>query len=535
MSNSLVHQRPLARYARRLAASGAALTLSVTGISLPASAAQAPCPSPNVLAASGAELLRVSTLDVRSLGVDLPPLSDNRLSTSNSAVAGMSATKSRAAADLYQGDVPLDMLGLPVTPGKEVTQSAPPHHDKPATGVVADRDLGLVRTGAGELAAHARWPKHIGCGEGAGPITSTYSAITDAAVLPGGLQPGASSPSLLAIPKTAFTETGADIVRTKAGTSGIAARAATGLEDMLLMAGTPASSRIRVINAPSLKVSTDGTKKNASVDYTSPVLEITKPGGKTVRLDTPDKSVEFGLPSRSIMEGGGPLSGNPLSGLLSPLLSQLGLPGLGSQPKLEGIVPPKLPVALDPSLPTPGLADAGLPDVGLDGLGVPDLGLEALPVPQGITAAPADLDEVLTVRISLGHVEAHVYPRAVVAEASSARIQVFAKVPGQTARIPVLDAGIGLLSAGVAVPEMVVYAEAAESNGAGDSLDGATAPAAAPEEKHDVAPTSGSLPLTGTGGVLTLIGVGIATILVGRGIYLLAHRRSATTTDPDIS
>lgn len=531
MSNSFVHQRPLARYARRLAASGAALTLSVTGISLPASAAQAPCPSPNVLAASGAELMRVSTLDVRSLGVDLPPLSDNRLSTSNSAVASMSATKARAVADLYQGDVPLDKLGLPVTPGKEVTQTAPPHHSKPATGVVADRDLALVRTGAGELSAHARWPKHIGCGEGAGPITSTYSAITDAAVLPGGLQPGSSSPSLLSIPKTAFTETGADIVNTNAGTSGIAARATAGLEDILLMAGTPAGSRIRVIDAPSLKVATDGTKKNASVDYTSPVLEITKPGGKKVRLDAPDKSVEFGLPSRSIMEGGGPLSGNPLSGLLSPLLSQLGLPGLGSQPKLEGIVPPQLPIALDPSLPTPGLAGTGLPDVGADSLGVPSLGLEALPVPQGITAVPADLDEVLTVRISLGHVEAHVYPRAVVAEASSARIQVFAKVPGKEARIPVLDAGIGLLSAGVAAPEMVIYSEAAESNGSGESVNGGTAPASVPEEKHDVAPTSGSLPLTGTGGVLTLIGVGIATILVGRGIYLLARRRGTTTAE----
>ncbi|HEY1177167.1 MAG TPA: hypothetical protein VGF17_13505, partial [Phytomonospora sp.] len=349
MSYSFVQQRPLARYARRLAASGAALTLSVTGIALPGASAEAACVTPNVLAASGAELMRLSTLDVRSLGVDLPPLSDNRLSTSGSAVASLSATKARATADLYQGDVPLEKLGLPVTPGKEIVQTAPPHHNKPATGVVADRDLALVRTGAGELSAHAQWSRHLGCGEGAGPITSTYSAISDAAVLPGGLQLGgssASSPSLLAIPKTGFTETGADMVRTKAGTDGVAARATAGLEDLLLMAGTPASSRIRVIDEPSLRVVTDGTKRNASVSYDSPVLEITKPGGKKVRLDAPDKSVEYGLPSRSLLEGGGPLSGNPLSGLLSPLLSGLGLPGLGAQPKLEGIVPPELPIAL---------------------------------------------------------------------------------------------------------------------------------------------------------------------------------------------
>src|ERR1043165_2677574 len=151
MSNSVVHQRPLARYVRRLAAGGAALTLSVTGVGLPGSSAQAApaCLPPNVLAASGPELMRVSPLDVRSLGVDLPPLSDNRLSTSSSAVASLSATKARASADLYQGDVPFDKLGLPVTPGKEVTQSAPPHHNDPATGVVADRDLALVGTAAG--------------------------------------------------------------------------------------------------------------------------------------------------------------------------------------------------------------------------------------------------------------------------------------------------------------------------------------------------------------------------------------------------
>ncbi|GIG67811.1 hypothetical protein [Phytomonospora endophytica] len=529
MSNSFVQQRPLARYARRLAASGAALTLSVAGLSLPASSAQAACVTPSVLAASGAELMRVSTLDVRSLGIDLPPLSDNRLSTSGSAVASLSATKARASADLYQGDVPLDELGLPVVPGKEVTQTAPPHHNKPATGVVSDRDLALVRTGAGELSAHAQWPRHLGCGEGKGPITSTYSAISDAAVLPGGLQLGgspASSPSLLAIPKTGFTETGADLVRTKAGTDGIAARATAGLEELLLMAGTPASSRIRVIDAPSLKVTTDGSRKNASVAYASPILEIIKPGGKKVRLDSPDKSVEYGLPSRSIMEGGGPLSGNPLSGLLSPLLSGLGLPGLGAQPKLEGIVPPKLPIALDPSLPTPDLAGTGLPDLGLDGLGVPGLGLEGLPVTQGLTAEAADLDEVLTVRISLGHVESRIYPRAVVAEASSARVQIFAKVPGRQSRIPVLDAGIGMLSAAVAVPEMVIFSESADSTGSGEGTNGETAPAVVPEQKREnIAPKSNSLPLTGTGGVLTLIGVGIATILVGRGIYLLARRK----------
>ncbi|MEV0647841.1 hypothetical protein AB0I28_21495 [Phytomonospora sp. NPDC050363] len=530
MSNSVVHLRPLARYTRRIAAGTAALTLSVSGLTLPATASHAACTTPNILAASGSELLRVSTLDVRSLGVDLPPLSDNRLSTSSSAVAGMSATKARAAADLFQGDLPLDKLPVPVVPGKAVTQSAPPHNTKAVTDAVVSRDLALLRSGAGEVSAHARWSRHLGCGEGVGPITSTNSEVSDIAVLPGGvpLISGGKAPSLLGVPSTAFSRTGADLVRTKGGTEGVAAHASAGLEELLLMSGSPAQSRIRLLSPPSLKVVTDGSKKNASVDYHSPILEIEKPGGKTVRLDSPDKSVEFGLPSRSILEGGGPLSGNPLSGLISPLLSQLGLPGLGSQPKLEGIGVPELPIALDPSLPVDGLQGTGLPDLGLDDLGRPDLGVAALPVPQGKALGALDLHEVLTVRISLGHLEAKVYPRAVVAEASSMRIQVFAKVPGSDTRIPVLDAGIGMLSAAVAVPEMVVFNENTDADGNNDTGGATAEPEQAPGERHDVAPTSGNLPLTGTGGVLTLIAVGIATIVAGRGIYLLAKRKDGT-------
>ncbi|HEY1178346.1 MAG TPA: hypothetical protein VGF17_19500, partial [Phytomonospora sp.] len=206
----------------------------------------------------------------------------------------------------------------------------------------------------------------------------------------------------------------------------------------------------------------------------------------------------------------------------------LGLPGLGAQPKLEGIVPPKLPIALDPSLPTPDLAGTGRPALGVAGLGVPGLGVEGLPVAQGLTAEAADLDEVLTVRISLGHVESRIYPRAVVAEASSARVQIFAKVPGHGSRIPVLDAGIGMLSAAVAVPEMVIFNESSDTTGDGEPANGTTAPVFVPEKKQEnLSPKSNTLPLTGTGGVLTLIGVGIATILVGRGIYLLARRKGA--------
>ncbi|GLZ77224.1 hypothetical protein Afil01_20310 [Actinorhabdospora filicis] len=518
MSRSTAHHPPSAR---RAVSATAALVLGLTWTIAPAGAAQArDCLGTTVLAASGAELLRVSALDLRAFGVNLPPVSDNRLSTGGSAVSSEAKVKARATAELYQGDLPLDALGPASSPGKSVLQTAPPQNDAPQTTAIAARDLGLVHSGAGEISARAVWPKRLGCGESGGPITETHSSLSDLRVLPGGVPLiGREGASLLALPGTAAASTGTELVRTKAGTDGVGAHAAASMADLYLMRGTTAQSRIRMLAAPTLSVVTDGTKKNGSVTYTAPLLEIQKPGGGTLKLDSPEKSVEYGLPSSSLLEGGGPLGRNPLSGLLSVLLGDLGLPSLGSA-STEGLQIPAIRPEPDPSLPVPGLAGTGLPDLGLDSLGLsgPDLPSEA--PPSTGTAEAADLAELLTVRLSLGTVRFTVYDRAVVAEASSMRVQVFAKLPGG-ARFPVLDAGIGLLSAAVALPAPI---RAESSPAPVPSLSTTRLGTDAPKSV-DVAGKSDSLALTGIGGVLTLLGVGVLLVIAGRGIHLLAKRR----------
>ena len=510
------------RTPRRLAASGATLALGLTWLVVPATAAHADCLRKPVLAASSAELLRVSTLDVRTLGVDLPPLSDDRLATGTSAVASNAVVKARAGADAYQGDLPLDRLGLPVEPGRSVVQNAPPHNDQPASASTVDKDLGLVHAGAGELRALARWPGSLGCGEGTGTMTSTYTSIGEIEVLP-----GADGSSLLGLP-TGVGETGTELARTGAGTDGVAAHASTGVQDVYVMRGTPVQSRIRVVTPPSLRVVTDGTKIHGTVEYTHPVLEVNKPGGGVVRLDSPDKTVEYGIPSVALLDGGGPLGANPLSGILAPLLAKLKLPGLASGPDLSGLPVPKLPSVLDPSLPTPSLEGTGLPDLGLDDLGLPGLGIPGPLAPEsGEAPEAADLKDALTVRISVGDATSTVYKRAVVAEAASARVQVFARIPGHEERVPLLDAGLGLLSAAVAVPDVAVYTESAsEQNPEGAGTAGDTAPPPAQEDVADTSGTGGALALTGLGGwLLTLLGLGTLVVVAGRVLQLVAKRR----------
>lgn len=520
MSRSTAHHPPSTR---RAVSATAALAFGLTWAIAPAGAAQArDCLGATVLAASGAEVLRVSALDLRAFGVNLPPVSDNRLSTGGSAVSSDAKVKARATAELYQGDLPLDALRLPSSPDRSVLQTAPPQNDAPQTTAIAARDLGLVHSGAGEISARASWPKRLGCGESGGPITETHSSLSDVRVLPGGVPLiGREGASLLALPGTVAASTGTELVRTKAGTDGVGAHAAASMADLYLMRGTTAQSRVRMLAAPTLSVVTDGTKKNGSVTYTSPLLEIQKPGGGTLKLDTPDKAVEYGLPSSSLLEGAGPLGRNPLSGLLSVLMGDLGLPALGSAP--EGLQVPSILPEPDPSLPVPGLSDLGLPDLGLDHLGLTGPDLPTAAAPPAAPQEAADLAELLTVRLSLGTVHFTVYDRAVVAEASSLRVQVFAKLPGG-ARFPVLDAGIGLLSAAVALPGPVRAETSAEP-----SPSPSTTHLDAAEPQPDLAgKKSESLALTGMGGLLTLLGVGVLLLIAGRGIHLLAKRRGGT-------
>lgn len=514
-------------FSRRAVSATAALAFGLGWSITPTGAAQAQdCLGATILAAANAEALRVSALDLRGFGVDLPPIADNRLITGGSTVSSLAAVKSRATAQTYQGSLPLDKLGLPVSPVKSVKQTAPPRHDKPETDAIDVRDLGLLHTGIGEISAHATWPKSLGCGESTGPITDTRSTLADVRVLPGGTpRPGKDGASLLALPGEVATDTGTELVRTKAGTDGVGAHASTALADLYLMRGTTAQSRVRMLAAPSLSVVTDGTKKNGSVTYTAPLLEIQKPGGGTVRLDSPQKAVEFGLPPSSLLDGAGPLRGNPLAGLLTVLTDDLGLPSLGSR-STEGLQIPAILPEADPSPPIPDLAGTGLPDLGLDHLGLSGADLPTAAAPPATTAEAADLPEALTVRLSLGALEYTVYDKAVIAEASSLRVQVFAKLPNGK-RFPVLDAGVGLLSAAVGLPKAdPIPAETTAKPSPSQST--SSAPATDAPADHDVAQKSDSLALTGSSGLLTLLGIGVLLVIAGRGIHLLAKRRGGS-------
>lgn len=235
---------------------------------------------------ASADLVALTALDTHPLGLSLVGGAGLRIASARAGVAATKATASAQGIDATLANLPLRF------PTPVAAQQAPPAHASTQVRSTAV-DLGVARVGTGDLRAQAACP------------TATASvSLLDATVLP-----GVDGLSLLRVPGNV-----------NAGTSvGTSAVARVGLTDIRLFDGTEGRVAVKVLTEPTLTV-IPGT--HPDVRYSSPVLEVTLPGGQVHRLDAPGQHIDLGVTRTGALSLSGPqrgitenLPGNPLAAL----------------------------------------------------------------------------------------------------------------------------------------------------------------------------------------------------------------------------
>ncbi|GHJ50492.1 hypothetical protein Cs7R123_78340 [Catellatospora sp. TT07R-123] len=512
---------------RQLAAAGTVALVSLSGLALVStpSLATTGCDRPGGYAAgAAADLLKVSALDLRPLGLPLPAVADV---TVGSASASMSATNAiRSTGTARYADARLLGLRLPTGPlDGRVYQQAPPSHQDPVRNNASSVDFGVVKAGTGDLLASAKWDDGQACGTAHGPAGDASAALVDASVLPGGR--GALVRAAHNASSTAMT--GTLIHRGRAAS---AAGAEIGLTDLDLIGGTV---KVEVLTPPRLKVLATGEAATSAVDYQAPLLKITAPGVGTRTLDSAHRSFEVAVPfpatggllgvlNLPALRRRAQLEGLPLldSGTLGSLLS--GLPVGNLTPIANRLTGSAGTDTLLPQLPELG----GLPQLG-DLLGATRLGGLGTPC------------QLAVLKISIGELEQRTTDRGVTAQAASLRIQVLALGDDRGESAAVLDLGVGMLRAAAAAPRRTgggsPQPSATAGNPGGGSSGspsahpsggngGGSGPGQSPAADSSDCDTPGcNLPRTGTN-IALIAGAGVVLFIAGRFLLLLARRRA---------
>lgn len=488
---------------RRFAASTAAA--AIAGVALAPALATAPAAADPTCqavlpysASASADLLKLSALDLRPLGLGVGPLADVSIATTGSGLATAAEVGSAAAArDVAANLLGLDAIGLvPIGElGQTVTQEAPPDNSDPATHTGLSLDLGVATAEVGDISAHATWDQGMRCGAATGTNSQASASLLDASVLPG---PG--DRALVRLPENLSSRTETGLVA-DGGRAAARAESAASLLDVRLLAGSPAETSIKVISEPSLEVVSTGAAESSTVSYHAPVLEISGPNVPTERLDAPGSHFDVAIPS-----GPGPITGLvgslPVLGdlPLDELLGGVDTQGLDALSTGQGPVEPPLELAN-----LPGLDGGQLPLLG-DIAGVGDL----LP----------GLEQLSVLRVSIGDLQQEVTDGLVTASAASLRVQVLSwdgnQLTEQARGEAVIDLGIGLLEAAAAAPAPPEQPgpadpeEPGQGGGCGDC------------EEGDTLPVTGS-----TAGMI--LGTGTLLVVAG-GFLLVISRRGGLTT-----
>jgi hypothetical protein len=562
-------EKVLSRARRRLtgtlAATAVATVLTPLIAAAPAAATpSAPaCPSGAFTGSAAADLLRLTLLDLRPLGVKLSPVADVRLAPTRS---GMSASPAQtAAAARYLDANVAGLVGVPTSTAYQQAPPAPPTDGARVSPVGVD--LGVLRVGSGDLRARANWQAGYRCGTTIGQTASSSATLADATVLP-----GAGGRSLLRLPNNLNTATATGLLAQDKRVAS-SAGAAAGVADLRLFEGTAGQIQVQVITEPTLTVVAGGTKANSSVQYTSPVLKVTLPGGQVQKLDSPGAHLDLALPPSAAdaasaagaarTEGLPMLAGNPLAALLE----SLHLPATGAAPLGAGSSTSSSTAPGNGSATGSGPAHTESGPFGLPGLpnlsGLPAVGglLNGVSGPagtgsagNGASAAGSGVAEVLgqqpatvagsqakagaagsaakaaaaapggpagsvakaaagsgalaVLRLSVGSLDKQVTDASVHAQAASLRLQLLLQPAGSPrSQTTVLDLGIGVLEATAAAPKAVA------------------APVPSPASPSPVAVT-GRLPVTGTS-LTWMLATGALLAVGGVLLVMLARRRAA--------
>ncbi|GIH11257.1 hypothetical protein Rhe02_93240 [Rhizocola hellebori] len=273
---------------------------SVPLLAAPSTAAPG-CPPVSFTASADARLLNFALVDLRPLGLETH-VANLTLAPTKAGMATTATVRGSAQAEYLDGSV----LGLKLPRGPleaRVAQQAPPANQNPARNTALAVDLGPVgKIGAGSLEAQAQWTDPMTCGTQTGLAGQGAAAIVDAAILPG------SSGAMVRASQNLQSRAATALVP-KDGRAASAARAEIGLSKLELLGN---AITVRVVQPPSLNAIATGRKETSSVEYHSPLLEITAPGLGTKKLDTPGQSLEIPIPTTTLSTI---LSGLPLRGL----------------------------------------------------------------------------------------------------------------------------------------------------------------------------------------------------------------------------
>ncbi|MEV1287776.1 LPXTG cell wall anchor domain-containing protein [Micromonospora sp. NPDC049679] len=483
-----------------LTTAGVVGALVTPALAVGPAAAASPCTQPASYGAlASADLVKLGLLDLHPLGLGLGPVANVRIASASSGLSGEGTVHSEAGA--RQIDANLLGVELPLGPlSQTVYQQAPPAHAHPATANALERDLGVLSLGVGDLKAHATWIDGMECGQESGDATMSSSTIADLSVLPG---PGGQA--LVRLPSNLTSSTATGLTSRNDVVSSVAT-ASIGLAEIRLFAGSPSQVTVKVIKPPKLTVSTAGSRASATVEYTSPVLEISGPNIPTQRLDAPGKTIDLALPTslagaaeaRSLArtEKLPLLGGNPLDQVIKGLSPN---EVAGARSKATSNAP--LPLPNLPKLPLlPELAPAG------QAIG-------------GAAAAPAE-GELSIVRLSLGELEKQITDQAVRAQAASLRLQVITageNAGSDTDSASVVDLGVGLLDAAAVAP-------LDEGGGVSDEEPGDEEPGDEEAGDEEAGGAGGGLPVTGAN-ITVFAGIGLLLAVGGGALVFFTRRR----------
>ncbi|WP_432984931.1 hypothetical protein [Dactylosporangium sp. CA-233914] len=481
-----------ARYLVALAAAGVLGAVSPVALAAPATAGTAEssgCPN-GFGATAAANTLAVGGLDLRGIGLNLPPLPELRAATAHSGFAGGPA---RAAADARyiqsSGVLPPGLIG------PSAYQQAPPPHEQPATVPVAGVNLGVLTAGTGGLRAHATWQDAAKCTESAGPRVTAEARLGGLSVLPA--RGGRALLRFGAIQSATSTGVG-----TQGGKAAAKATATGGIADFTLLAGGPSAIGVRVISPASLTVSA-GAKK--TVDYQAPVLEVRVPGRDALKVSSAGSHVDVVLPvdgnSRAVAEDLGRTENLPVVGAL-PLLDLLGGATSALSGTLQGAtaIPESLLAGLLPGLPLVGGGESTVRDT------------------EGHPAHPA---RAVVLRVELGSLEQQSSATGLYAKAYSVRVKLIVRTKwksggygDRTDQATILDLGVCALEAAAAAPKSGGgYGAGGDDNGGYGGVSGGNG-------------GGDSLPVTGSRAAL-VVGAGLLLVVAGRMFVVLSRRRSA--------
>ncbi|BCJ72139.1 hypothetical protein CS0771_16830 [Catellatospora sp. IY07-71] len=506
---------------RQLAVAGSVALVSLSSLAvLSAPASAGVCDRPAGYAArAGADLLKVGAVNLGPLGVKLPAVADLTVASAGS---GMSATNPvHSAATARYADARLLGLELPTGPlAAKVYQQAPPSHQNPVRNNALTVDLGLIKAGTGDIAAHARWTEGMGCGKAEGPAGEADASLVDAKVLPG------SRGALAAVPHTASATTQTATVK-HAGVIASGAYAQIGLAEVQLLGG---ALGVEVVKPPALTVLATGRASTSSVRYDAPLLKVTGPGIGTRTLDSLHRELEIAVPAPG---RGGVLGALDLTGARERAKA-LGLPLLDTDlGRLLGGLPVGDLTQLINGL-RGGSGGSGLPSVPELG-GLPDLG----GLLGGGLGNLSGLCEIVIVKISIGELDKRVTDRGATAQAASLRVQLIGVNTTNGKRATVLDLGIGLLKASATAPVRAAASPTAgptarpSSSPSPDGPGGGGGATPSPASGNDDDDDNGcggpgcSLPRTGTS-IALIAGTGVLLFVAGRFLLLLTRRRTAS-------